>query len=132
MHTGGVEGWKKSKYELGGKVVKGLSMRGKKTSGVLERKKTFPCLTSSRLACWSSQFPKVAPKPMPKMAGYCGTLQKSPLPFTHSHVFWIYNSLQMWQQQMTSNHKSSQITQITCLQKKMLSCKSQDRRKGSR
>ena len=42
------------------------------------------------------------------------------------------NSLKMWQQQMTSNHNSSQITQITSLQKKIVSYKSQERRKGSR
>ena len=38
----------------------------------------------------------------------------------------------MWQQQMTSNHNSSQITQITSLQKKIVIYKSQERRKGSR
>ena len=47
--------------------------------------------------------------------------------FPYSHAF-----CKMWQQQMTSNHNSSQITQITGPQKKIVSYKSQERRKGSR
>ena len=98
---------------MGGKVVKGLSMRGKKTSGVLERKKTFPCLTSSRLACWSSHLPKWLQSSCP---WWPATVVPCKSLLIHTH--FGFNPLKMWQQQMTSNHKSSQITQITVSRRK--------------